>query len=53
VLNACEEAMPLTANSSPKIKPTISYVFPPEAFKKTLKVFTERLEKAVKVTVTP
>jgi L-iditol 2-dehydrogenase len=52
-LNACEEAIPLTANGSVKIKPMISHVFPLEEFEKALKIFNERLEKAVKVIVRP
>ncbi|MGD0916519.1 MAG: alcohol dehydrogenase catalytic domain-containing protein [Thermodesulfobacteriota bacterium] len=51
--NTCEEVIPLMANGSIKIKPMISHVFPLEEFEKALKVFTERLEKAVKVIVKP
>jgi L-iditol 2-dehydrogenase len=52
-LNACEEAIPLTANGPVKIKPMISHIFPLEEFEKALKVFAERLKKAVKVIVKP
>ena len=51
--NTCEEAIPLIANGSVKIKPMISHVFPLEEYEKALKIFNERLEKAVKVIVKP
>jgi L-iditol 2-dehydrogenase len=51
--NTCEEAIPLIANGSIKIKPMISHVFPLEEFEKALKIFSERLEKAVKVIIKP
>jgi L-iditol 2-dehydrogenase len=51
--NTCEEAIPLIANGAIKIKPMISHVFPLEEFEKALKIFSERLEGAVKVIVKP
>jgi L-iditol 2-dehydrogenase len=51
--NTCEEAIPLIANGSIKIKPMITHVFPLEEFEKALKIFSERLEGAVKVIVKP
>jgi threonine dehydrogenase-like Zn-dependent dehydrogenase len=43
----------LTANGSVKIRPMISHVFPLEGLERALKIFNERLEKAVKVIVKP
>ena len=51
--NTCEEAIPLIANGSVKIKPMISHVLPLEEYEKALKIFNERLENAVKVIVKP
>jgi len=51
--SACEEAIPLTASGSAKIKPMISHVFPLEGLERAVKIFNERLEKAVKVIVKP
>ena len=51
--NTCEEAIPLIANGVIKIKPMITHVFPLDEFEKALKIFSERLEGAVKVIVQP
>jgi len=51
--NTCEEAIPLIANGSIKITPMITHIFPLEQFEKALKIFSERLEGAVKVVVKP
>jgi L-iditol 2-dehydrogenase len=51
--NTCEEAIPLIANGTVKIKPMISHLFPLVEFEKALKIFSERLEGAVKVIVRP
>jgi L-iditol 2-dehydrogenase len=51
--NTCEEAIPLIANGAIKIKPMITHVFSLEEFEKALKIFSERLEGAVKVIVKP
>jgi L-iditol 2-dehydrogenase len=51
--NTCEEAIPLIANGSVKITPMITHIFPLEEFEKALKIFSERLEGAVKVVVKP
>ena len=51
--NTCEEAIPLIASGAVRIKPMITHVFPLEEFEKALKVFSERLEGAVKVIVKP
>ena len=51
--NTCEEAIPLIANGAIRIKPMITHVFPLEEFEKALKIFSERLEGAVKVIVKP
>ncbi len=51
--NTCEEAIPLIASGAVKIKPMITHVFPLEEFEKALKIFSERLEGAVKVIVQP
>jgi L-iditol 2-dehydrogenase len=51
--NTCEEAIPLIANGSVKIKPMITHVFPLAEFEKALKIFSERADNAVKVIVTP
>jgi len=51
--NTCEEAIPLIANGTIKIKPLITHVFPLDQFAEAYKVFTERLDGAVKVIVKP
>jgi L-iditol 2-dehydrogenase len=51
--NTCEEAIPLIAGGSIKIKPMITHTFPLTEFEKALKIFSERLEGAVKVIVHP
>jgi L-iditol 2-dehydrogenase len=51
--NTCEELIPLIANGSVKIKPMITHTFPLTEFTKALKIFSERLEGAVKVIVKP
>jgi L-iditol 2-dehydrogenase len=51
--NTCEEAISLIANGTIKIKPMISHVFPLDQFEKALKVFSERLEGAIKVIIKP
>jgi len=51
--NTCEELIPLIANGSVKIKPMITHTFPLNEFNKALKIFSERLEGAVKVIVKP
>ncbi len=51
--NTCEELIPLIANGSIKIKPMITHTFPLTEFEKALKIFSERLEGAVKVIVKP
>ncbi|OGP55338.1 MAG: hypothetical protein A2162_06060 [Deltaproteobacteria bacterium RBG_13_52_11b] len=51
--NTCEEAIALIANGAIRIKPMITHVFPLEEFEKALKIFSERLEGAVKVIVKP
>ena len=51
--NTCEEAIPLIANGTIKIKPMITHTFPLDQFAEAYKVFTERLDGAVKVIVKP
>ncbi len=51
--NTCEETIPLIANGTIKIKPLITHVFPLDQFAEAYKVFTERIEGAVKVIVKP
>jgi L-iditol 2-dehydrogenase len=51
--NTCEEAIPLLASGAVKIKPMITHVFALEDFRQALKVFSERLEGAIKVIVKP
>jgi L-iditol 2-dehydrogenase len=51
--NTCEEAIPLIANGTIKIKPLITHVFPLDQFAQAYRVFTERTGGAVKVIVKP
>ena len=51
--NTCDEVIPLIANGAVKIRPMISHVFPLTEFERALKVFSERLDEAVKVIVQP
>jgi L-iditol 2-dehydrogenase len=51
--NTCREAIPLIANGSIDIKPMITHTFPLDQFAEAYKVFTERLDGAVKVIVKP
>jgi L-iditol 2-dehydrogenase len=51
--NTCEEAISLIANGSIQIKPMITHVFPLDQFERALKVFSERLDGAIKVIVKP
>ena len=51
--NTSEEVIPLIANGTIQIKPMITHVFPLEEFARALKVFSERLEGAIKVVVKP
>jgi len=51
--NTCEEVIPLIANGTIKIKPMITHLLPLKDFGKALKVFSERLEGAIKVILKP
>jgi L-iditol 2-dehydrogenase len=51
--NTCEEAISLIANGTIQIKPMITHVFPLDQFERALKVFSERLDGAIKVIVKP
>ena len=51
--NTCEEVIPLIANGTIQIKPMITHVFPLDQFAEAHKVFSQRLDGAVKVIVKP
>ena len=51
--NTCEEVIPLIANGTIKINPLITHVLPLDQFARGYKVFTERIDGAVKVIVKP
>jgi L-iditol 2-dehydrogenase len=51
--NTCQEVIPLIANGTIQIKPMITHVFPLDQFERALKVFSERLEGAIKVIIKP
>jgi L-iditol 2-dehydrogenase len=51
--NTCEEAISLISNGTIQIKPMITHVFPLDQFERALKVFSERLDGAIKVIVKP
>jgi L-iditol 2-dehydrogenase len=51
--NTCQEVIPLIANGTIQIKPMITHVFSLDQFERALKVFSERLEGAVKVIIKP
>lgn len=51
--NTCSELMPLLANGTIKIGPMITHTFPIDKFTEALKVFSERLDGAIKVIIKP
>jgi L-iditol 2-dehydrogenase len=51
--NTCQEVIPLMANGTIQIKPMITHVFSLDQFERALKVFSERLEGAIKVIIKP
>ena len=51
--NTCQEVIPLIANGTIQIKPMITHVFSLDQFERALKVFSERLEGAIKVIIKP
>jgi L-iditol 2-dehydrogenase len=51
--NTCKEVIPLIANGTIQIKPMITHVFSLDQFERALKVFSERLEGAIKVIIKP
>jgi L-iditol 2-dehydrogenase len=51
--NTCQEAIPLIANGTVQIKPMITHVFPLDQYEEAYRVFTGRLDGAVKVIIKP
>ena len=51
--NTCAESIALLARGAIQIKPMITHTFPLDEFSKALKIFSERLDGAVKVVIKP